>query len=84
MERLSAERFPAVFCRIKDWRRIAQSMADLDPTPLVLALSREDRKKKDWIEAIAHNAYSLNVKRLAATKVFPLLNHAWRTFNDAS
>jgi hypothetical protein len=81
LQRLSKERFPVVFCHAEDWKRIARSMANLDRAPMVIALASEEPGKKDWIEAISHNVYSLNVNRLAPSKLFPLLNHAWRTSN---
>ncbi len=82
VRRLSRERFPVVFCPMEDWRRVSRSLANLDRPPMVIALDSEQPGEGDWLETIGHNVYSLSVSRLTASRLFPLLNHAWRNCNE--
>ena len=83
VERLRQESFPAVFCQFDDYRPVARAIASLKRPPLLFALSVEDSGDNDWIEALAHNVYKMTVSGLAPSRLFPLLNHAWRSCNAA-
>ena len=82
VERLRQERFPAVFCQADDCRLVARAIARLKRPPLIFALSSEDTEEDDWIEAVAHNVYRMTAGGLAPSRLFALLNHAWRRCNE--
>jgi hypothetical protein len=81
MERLRQERIPAVFCQVDDCRPVARAVASLDRPPLVFALSPEAARDDGWIEVIGRNVYKVRTKELSRSRLFPLLNHAWRACN---
>lgn len=81
VERLRQETFPAVFCHLDDCRLVARAIAGLKQPPLVIALSPEESEADEWIEALAHNVYKMTADGLAPSRLFPLLNHAWRSCN---
>jgi len=77
LERLSRERFPAVFCGASEWKRVFDAVSRLDHPPMVIALS-DDRADEDWLQAVTSHVYVLDTKRLAPPELFSLLSHAWR------
>lgn len=81
MRRLTKERFPVVFCHNGSCERVAQALGNLDRPPMLIGLASGGPRKGEWIETVARNVYSVKVNRLAPSRLFPLMNHAWRACN---
>jgi len=71
-------RIPVVLCDETDVETVEAGVSKLHPTPLLIALSANDRLPPG-IHACARSAFLMNVHRIVAGEWFSLLNQAWRT-----
>lgn len=80
VDRLSGGHFPVVCCPVEEWKRVAKALAKLDRRPMIVAVVSDNRLRKEWIQTLQRNVYSVNIDPLARSKLIPLLNHALRAW----
>lgn len=81
LQLIQTENMPVVLCDDSEVQRIEAAVARLDPAPVVISLSTNDRLDAG-IHARGRSAFLLNVHRIAPGEWFSLLNHAWRTTHE--
>ena len=83
LDLVESARIPVVLCDDGDLQKVEAAVSKLNPRPVVIALSTNDRLDAG-IHARGRSAFLLNVHRIAAGEWFSLLNHAWRTSHEGS
>lgn len=77
LDLVESARIPVVVCDEANVQRIEGAVSKLDPRPLVIALS-ENQKHAPGIHACGRSAFLMNVQRIVPGEWFSLLNQAWR------